>query len=79
MAAVVSTRMLVLTSVEDNNNKFWEAILYDNQDVECHWGRVGASGQRKTFPAAGQKYIDSKISEKEKKGYKESALKDLLS
>lgn len=71
MATIVSKRMLVLTSIEDNNNKFWEAVLMDDDTVVCNWGRVGTTGQTKTFPGAGQKYIDSKIREKEKKGYKE--------
>jgi len=71
MATIVNTRMLVLTSVEDNNNKFWEATLLSDDTVDCRWGRVGTSGQSKSFPGAGQKYIDSKIREKEKKGYKE--------
>jgi len=76
MATIVSKRMLVLTSVEDNNNKFWEATLFDTNDVLCRWGRVGADGQSKTFPGVGQKYIDSKIREKQKKGYKEMQVVD---
>jgi len=71
MANVISTRMLVLTSVEDNNNKFWEATLYDNDDVKTRWGRVGVEGQSKTFSGVGQRYIDTKIREKQNKGYKE--------
>ena len=72
MAEVVSRKMLVKTSVRDNNNKYWEGILYDNNDVRCRWGRVGAAkGQEKTFSGVGSSYLEKKIREKTKKGYKE--------
>lgn len=71
MSGVVSVRMLVKTSAKDNNNKFWEATLFSNDDVKCRWGRVGTGGQSKVFSGAGQKYIDKKIREKNKKGYQE--------
>ena len=70
-ATIVLTKMLVKTDVKENNNKFWEGTLFGNEDVLCRWGRVGADGQEKTFPGAGQKFLDSKVREKEKKGYKE--------
>lgn len=72
MSAVVSRRMLVKTDVKANNNKYWEGVLYDNNDVVCRWGRVGAAkGQEKTFSGVGQTYLEKKIREKTKKGYKE--------
>lgn len=61
--------MLIKSDADKNNNKFWEAILHDNDSVHCRWGRVGANGQSKTFNG-GQRYIDKKIKEKEKKGYR---------
>lgn len=71
MSTTLVTKMLVKTDVKENNNKFWEGVLFDNNDVRCRWGRVGTDGQEKTFPGAGQRFLDSKIREKEKKGYKE--------
>lgn len=71
MSSTVVTKMLVKTDVKENNNKFWEGVLFDNNDVRCRWGRVGTGGQEKTFPGAGQNFLDSKVREKEKKGYKE--------
>lgn len=71
MSKPVTVKMLVKTSVEDNNNKFWEGSLLLNGDVVCRWGRVGASGQTKTFPGAGENYLLKKVREKEAKGYKE--------
>jgi len=61
--------MFVKTDARANNNKFWEVTLYDNDDVFCRWGRVGATGQSKTFAASGQRMVDKKIKEKTKKGY----------
>ena len=69
MSNVVSKQIFVKTDAKNNNNKFWEVILYDNDDVHCRWGRVGATGQSKSFPGSGQKMVDRKIREKNKKGY----------
>lgn len=72
MSTVVTRKMLVKTSVKDNNNKYWEGILFENDDVKCRWGRVGATrGQEKTFPGVGATYLEKKLREKTKKGYKE--------
>lgn len=71
-ADIVCKRMLVKTSVKDNNNKYWEGILHTNDDVLCRWGRVGAArGQQKLFPGRGLKFLESKIRSKTKKGYEE--------
>lgn len=67
---IVEKFTLTNTNVRNNNNKYWEAILYANDDVLCRWGRVGASkGQEKLFAGKGKKFILSKIKSKEKKGY----------
>jgi poly [ADP-ribose] polymerase len=67
----VSKFMLIKADADKNNNKFWEAILHADNTVHCRWGRVGANGQSKTFNG-GQSYIDKKIKEKEKKGYRKA-------
>lgn len=58
--------MLVKADADKNNNKFWEAIVHDNGQVDCRWGRVGADGQRKSF-SGGERYLAKKIKEKEKR------------
>ena len=67
--AVISKVMLIKNDADKNNNKFWSAELHADNTVHCRWGRVGANGQSKTF-GGGQSYIDKKIREKEKKGYR---------
>ena len=67
----VSRVMLIKTEADVNSNKFWEAIINDDNSVNCRWGRVGVNGQSKTF-YGGQSYVDKKIKEKEKKGYRQA-------
>lgn len=40
--------MLIFTDAKNNNNKFYELILNDDDSVNCRWGRVGAEGQSTT-------------------------------
>ncbi len=74
MSTIVEQRMFVLTDAGNNNNKFWEATLYDNGDALFRWGRVGADGQSKPFPGIGKSGLESKIREKTGKGYREIAV-----
>lgn len=71
MSNIVEQRMFVLTDATNNNNKFWEATLYDNNDCNFRWGRVGADGQQKMQSGAGKHGMESKIREKTAKGYRE--------
>lgn len=60
--------MLLFTKALDNNNKFYEVILNDDDSVTTRWGRVGTAGQSKT--SYGGKYeFDSIIRGKKAKGY----------
>lgn len=68
MATVVKKVNLIKSDVGNNNNKFWRGTLFDNGDVLCEWGRVGDSGQSKTFPGAGQSFLEKKVSEKKRDG-----------
>jgi poly [ADP-ribose] polymerase len=68
---IVDSVMLVCTDARNNNHKFWEGKLFDNGDVLCRWGRVGADGQSKTFPGAGGHFLKSKTAEKQRGGYRE--------
>ena len=60
----------ILTSIENNNNKFWSIRLFSDGTCETHWGRVGEDGQRKKAPGGSEAFFQSKCREKETKGYK---------
>lgn len=57
----------------DQSNKFWSYELSGNS-VTTKWGRIGGTSDDNTkkfgSPMAAQKFIDTKVREKEKKGYK---------
>lgn len=65
---------LIKSDGEVNSNKFWRAKHLGNSCL-CEWGRVGATGQSKTFHFSSseetQRYIDKKKREKIKEGYTE--------
>jgi poly [ADP-ribose] polymerase len=62
----------VMSNVQNNNNKFWYAELYDDGTFITRWGRVGEAPNitEKHFSTYGaEKEFDKKCKEKEKKGY----------
>jgi len=65
---------VIYTNTEGNSNKFWSYEIDSNHTTTIKWGRVGStnSQQVKKFSSsyAAQNFIDSKIAEKTKKGYK---------
>lgn len=79
MPTVISKRKFVCVNLRENNNKYWDVTLFDNDDVLTEWGRVGygetngvhLSTQSKTHSGVGQRFVDKKIDEKYAKGYKE--------
>lgn len=67
-------RRWTLTSVNVNNNKFWEIErLPATGATTVRWGRVGTKGQSKVFWWT-ESALSSKIREKEAKGYREIEL-----
>ncbi len=72
MSTMVKEARYILTSLENNNNKFWNIRLFDDQSCETQWGRVGENGQSKSFAGASETLFNSKCREKEGKGYKPS-------
>jgi poly [ADP-ribose] polymerase len=51
---IVERVELVKTSARENSNKFYSITLYDNGDVVCRWGRVGAArGESQTHAGGG--------------------------
>ena len=72
MPSIIEQKKFVLTSATDNNNKFWEYIIYDDNSLEIKWGRVGTTGQsKKTASYSRSRDVDSKVREKTGKGYRE--------
>jgi poly [ADP-ribose] polymerase len=71
MANIIEEKKLICVSAESNANKWWSYKLFDNDDVECSWGRVGKGTETEMFHGRGRSYINTKLKEKGKKGYKE--------
>jgi len=65
MATLIREEKYIKSDVNNNNNKFWYIELYDDNTVITKWGRVGDSGQSKTFPSAGVSFLEKKCREKE--------------
>lgn len=59
---------LIKSDTSKNNNKFWTGSLMNNDDVLCEWGRIGETGQSKTFSKVGRSFLDKKVAEKKKDG-----------
>ena len=67
----------------DNNNKFYKASIRQSgivYIVDTNWGRVGASGQSKSYDfdelQEAEYFYEKKVGEKEKKGYKQIEILD---
>lgn len=62
--------MLLMSNATENNNKFYEVKLEDDDSVIARYGRVGAQGvvENKGY---GESTFDSVIAKKKKKGYRE--------
>lgn len=72
MPNIIEHKKYSLTDLEKNANKYWNVTLYDNGDVISVWGRQGKGEQSKTWNGAGRSFMEKKIREKEKKGYREN-------
>lgn len=65
MATLIREEKYIKSDVNNNNNKWWTVQLFDDQTVVTKWGRVGDSGQSKSFPNAGSSFLEKKCREKE--------------
>lgn len=74
MPAIIKEAHYVMSNVENNNNKYWKAFLYDDGTFETNWGRVGESPNKTIKNNFNEYKFDSKCREKEKKGYKKIEL-----
>tara|TARA_R100001244_G_scaffold25113_4_gene25630 strand:- start:84222 stop:85511 length:1290 start_codon:yes stop_codon:yes gene_type:complete len=73
MSTVTEQHMLIFTDIDNNNNKFWEGVLKDDNTLTCRWGRVGERGQSRDF-SGGAKKLAAKLREKKRKGYEEAMI-----
>jgi poly [ADP-ribose] polymerase len=64
MPSVIEHKKFVFVSNNINSNKCWEVLLYDNNDVEVKYGRIGSTLQSKTHSGAGRKKMESLIRDK---------------
>ena len=78
MANIVESKKFIWSEVNENHNKWWQVILYDNDDVQTNWARVGNDPQSKTFSGVGRSFMEKKIAEKLKKGYTEAKVIDTV-
>ena len=69
----METISLILTSVDANSNKYWEATLHDDGSIDAEYGRVGGGCQTTHYGSnrGGKRFLDKKVKEKKKKGYVE--------
>jgi len=72
MRNIVEHRKFSLTNLGKNNNKMWNVTLFDDDTVSSVWGRQGKGEQSKEWAGVGRSFMDKKIREKEKKGYREN-------
>lgn len=70
--AEIERAMLIKTDADANANKFYELILSDDGNVECKWGRVGATKPQTKTKAGGKHFFDKQIRAKERKGYQKA-------
>ena len=72
--------MPIYINREDQHNKYWQYRL-EGLSVHVSWGRIGgkSDSQVKTFsnPASLHAFIDDKVSEKLRKGYREASETEL--
>ena len=59
------------TGLPLNNNKYWEAKLYDDGNWNAEWGRVGCENPDSGTWNESEKTLDSVVRSKLKKGYTE--------
>jgi poly [ADP-ribose] polymerase len=66
--------MLILVSVDGNNNKFYYVELLNNGDLIKRWGRVGTKGREVIEKNMGEYAYNNIIKAKKAKGYKETEI-----
>ncbi len=63
--------MLIFTDARNNNNKFYEVILFDDDSIQTRWGRVNSEGTKSTSHGGSYEY-NKIIRAKMAKGYEKA-------
>jgi poly [ADP-ribose] polymerase len=62
----IEYRKFVCAVGETNHNKYWNVGLYDSDDVEIHFGRIGVTESQGVHRGVCRDFMEKKIREKEK-------------
>ncbi len=62
-------KKIEMENTSDGHSKIWIGHLFDNNLVVTEWGKIGYDTQSKSFPDAGEEFLNKKVAEKTKKGY----------
>ena len=72
MSTLIREEKFIKSDVVKNNNKYWYIEQYDDHKVITKWGRVGDTGQSKTYTfsykSEADSFVEDKIKEKTKSG-----------
>ena len=74
---VIENRKFVCANADNNNNKFWEYILYEDMTAVIKYGRIGATCTTEPRKAITRSKLDSKIREKTKPGRAEGEYREI--
>lgn len=62
-------KKIEMENTTDGHNKMWIGHLFDNDLVVTEWAKIGYPTQSKSFPNAGEEFLEKKVNEKLSKGY----------
>lgn len=63
---VVECHKYVCSTGDTNHNKYWNCWLYDSDDVQIEFGRIGVTSTKGVHRGAGKSFMLKKMAEKEK-------------
>lgn len=69
MATVIKEARYKFTDIENNNNKYWYAFLYDDGTFETHWNRIGEAPNKTVKQGFSEQKFNTTCRSKERKGY----------
>jgi poly [ADP-ribose] polymerase len=68
---IIKSIRMICSNIDNNNNKFWNGYLLNDNNIYTEYGRVGYAGSKEGPFPGGEKTLEKKIKEKKKKGYTE--------
>jgi len=63
---IVEKHKLVCATGDTNHNKVWIATLYDSDDVEVEFGRIGVTSTKGVHRCVGKSFMEKKMKEKKR-------------